>query len=602
MGGGPGPGLGIGQNYNFLNRWTWGVSDSLSISKGKHLLAIGIDTMRQYWNETTNWLALPLMSFQGGPNGNFTGYGFSDFLMGQESSFTQGGGESSALYAWMVQPYVADQYKVKPNLTISAGVRWEPFLFPVSVGGRIPIYWPGHQSTRYPDSPADLVYPGDAGVPDGGVANRYNFFNPKIGIAWQPKAMPNTSIRAAFGIYSSPIAYNDWNPISDTAPFAPIYTFSAGGIINGQQVPIIPFSDPYSVYQPTGGQSPFPPFSSPGYVPGPDVTFPAPPANVYYTFDRSFTSGQNQTWNLSLEHQFGTNWLARAAYVGSETYHLANRNSINPGQFFCGPVGPNCSQADFDKNGTLILPQFNTAVLNFSHTNANYQSGQFTLEKRMSHGLQFTANYTYSKTIDNAPAIQSSAFYNPYCEACRRGNSDLNFPQIFVANFIYQTPSPSGWNSATRGILGGWQISGIYRAQSGIPFSIRSGLNKSYTVVGRDLADYANSDHTVHVNHGSLDHYLQASDFNQPDYGFQGDTGRNIVTGPGQNSWDMGLSKNFRFGERYRLQFRWEMFNAFNHPNFYYPNPTLSSGTFGQITGTGYIPARTQQAALKFYF
>ena len=111
----------------------------------------------------------------------------------------------------------------------------------------------------------------------------------------------------------------------------------------------------------------------------------------------------------------------------------------------------------------------------------------------MSHGLQFTANYTYSKTIDNAPAIQSSAFYNPYCQACRRGNSDLNFPQIFVANFIYQTPTPSGWNSATRGILGGWQVSGIYRAQSGIPFTIRSGLNKSYTVVGRDIADYANA-------------------------------------------------------------------------------------------------------------
>ena len=85
--------------------------------------------------------------------------------------------------------------------------------------------------------------------------------------------------------------------------------------------------------------------------------------------------------------------------MGSETYHLANRNSINPGQFFCGPVGPNCSQADFDKNGTLILPQFNTAVLNFSHTNANYQSGQFTLERRMSHGLQFTATTRIRKPL-----------------------------------------------------------------------------------------------------------------------------------------------------------------------------------------------------------
>jgi hypothetical protein len=356
------------------------------------------------------------------------------------------------------------------------------------------------------------------------------------------------------------------------------------------------------VYAPTGGVIPFPPFSSPGYVPAPSVTFPPPPDNVYFTFDRSFTAGQNQTWNLSLEHQFGSSWLARGAYVGSETYHLANRNSINPGQFFCGPVGPNCTQQQFDMNGTLVNSRFNLMDLNFSSTTSSYQSGQFTLERRMSHGLQFTANYTYSHAIDDAPAYQAFSYYNPLCQICRRGNSDLDFPQVFVANFIYQTPALSGRNGGTRAVLGGWQISGIFRAQSGIPFSIQSGLNKSYTVVGTDTADYANSDHSVHVNHGSLSNYLEASDFSQPAYGSQGDTGRNIVAGPGTNTWDMGLSKSFRFGERYRLQFRWEMFNAFNHPNFSSPNNTLSSGTFGQITGTGYIPARTEQAALKFYF
>jgi len=156
--------------------------------------------------------------------------------------------------------------------------------------------------------------------------------------------MPNTSIRAAFGIYSAPIAYNDWNPVSDTAPFSPLYQFAAGGVINGVPLPIIPFSDPWSVYTPTHGVSPFPPFSSPGNVPGADVLFPPPPANVYFTFDRNLTAGQTQTWNLSMEHQFGASWLARAAYVGSESYHLANRKSINPGQFFCAPVGPNCQR------------------------------------------------------------------------------------------------------------------------------------------------------------------------------------------------------------------------------------------------------------------
>ena len=161
----------------------------------------------------------------------------------------------------MVQAYLANQYKV--NLIDHLGRRTLGTIpIPGVVWRAIPIYWPGHQSTRTPTL-LRIWFTQGCRSSRCGVANRYNLFNPKIGIAWQPKAMPNTSIRAAFGICSSPIAYNDWNPISDTAPFAPIYTFSAGGIINGQPVPIIPFSDPYSVYQPTGGQSPFPPFPAP---------------------------------------------------------------------------------------------------------------------------------------------------------------------------------------------------------------------------------------------------------------------------------------------------------------------------------------------------
>ncbi len=599
MGGGPGPGLGIGQNYNAINRWTWGFSDSLNISKGKHLLAIGIDTLRQYWNLNTDWLALPLVSFQGGPNGNFTGYGFSDFLMGQESSFIQGGGESDAVNAWLVQPYIADQYKVKPNLTISAGLRWEPFLAPVPEGGRITDYWPGHQSTRYPNSPVDLVYPGDAGVPKAGLPSTYKYFNPKVGLAWQPKAMPNTSIRAAFGMYSTPLAYDDWNPVSDTAPFSPTYFVTAGGIVNGQTVPIIPFSDPWSAYTPTGGVSPFPPFSSPHNVPGPSATFTGPPYSVYYNFARNFTAGENQTWNLSLEHQFGSMWLARAAYVGAEAYHLPHRLNLNPGQFFCGPVGPNCTQAEFDMNGSPTNPRYTTMQQNVSDGTSSYNSGQFTLERRMSHGLQFTANYTYSHTIDIA-GNNTKGLNNPICLICNRANSDLDIPQVFVANFIYQTPSLSGRNAATRALLGGWEVSGIFHAQTGIPFTILSGLGRSY-VGGTDHADYASSRHTVHVNSSSLTNYVVASDFAEPGYGSQGDTGRNIVHQPGTNQWDMGFSKNFRFGERYRLQFRWEMFNAFNHPTFGTPDNNLNDGTFGQITYSQ-LPPRAQQAALKFYF
>ena len=155
-------------------------------------------------------------------------------------------------------------------------------------------------------------------------------------------------------------------------------------------------------------------------------------------------------------------------------------------------------------------------------------------------------------------------------------------------------------NGAARAILGGWEATGIYRAQSGVPFTVTSGLGQSY-VGGTDHANFASSDRTVHINSGSLTNYIVASDFTQPGYGSQGNTGRNIANGPGTNVVDLGFIKNVSLNERYRFQFRWEMFNAFNHPTFARPDSNLNSGTFGQIFSTA-LPPRTMQAALKFYF
>jgi hypothetical protein len=599
-GGGYGPGFGIGQNYNAINRWTWGFSDSLSISKGKHLIAIGADVLRQYWNLNTDWLALPLMEFGGGANGLYTGYGFSDFLLGDEGFFEQGGGQSDALHAWLIQPYVADQIKLKPNLTVSAGVRWEPYLAPVPTSGRIAMYAPGQQSTRYPNAPVGVVYPGDRGIPDAGMPNDYNVFSPRVGFAWQPKVLPNTSLRGAFGLFSTPLMYSAWNPAANNAPFSPTYGFSGGESIGGQTLPIIPFSDPWSVFGPTGNKSPFPPFADPGYAPGPDVTF-VTPVDLAYVFDRKFKAGRTESWNLSLEHQFGSSWLARAAYVGSESYHQPFRGETNPGQFICAPVGPNCTQAQYNLNGTRPNSEFTEILLYLSSSTASYNSAQFTLEHRMSHGLQFTANYTYSKTIDEVSSLINT-IHNPRCLICNRGNSDQDVPQVFVASFIYETPALAGWSRATKALLGGWEISGIYRAQSGTPIVVFSGVNNSFSLNGRDHADFA-SGHIAHVNPGSITNYLVASDYLPNAPGTFGSTGRNFVFGPGINSWDLGFDKNFRFREHYRFQFRWEMFNALNRVTLGGPDNYISDGTFGQIFGTnGGFPSRTMQAAAKLYF
>ena len=125
-----------------------------------------MDVLRQYWYENTDWLGLPFVDFSGGPGSFHRQRVFADFLLGDLGHFEQGGGESNAINAWMVAPYVADQIKVRPNLTLSDGLRWEPWISPVPVNGTCGILEPGAtRSTRYPNAPSGMVFPGDRGVP-----------------------------------------------------------------------------------------------------------------------------------------------------------------------------------------------------------------------------------------------------------------------------------------------------------------------------------------------------------------------------------------------------------------------------------------------------
>jgi hypothetical protein len=593
------------QNFNGINRWTYGFSDSLSISKGKHLIVAGVDVMRQYWYENTDWLALPIINWANQiPNGQYTGSSFADFMLGDVGSYEQGGGESNVIHAWMIAPYVADQYKIKPNLTLDFGLRWEPWIAPVVAGGRIATYIPGEQSTRYPNAPAGLVFPGDPGVPSAGLPSNYKkFFDPRLGFAWQPKRLGNTSVRGAFGMFAIPMDYANFNHASDLAPFSPTYNFGGGSIVNGGTVPIIPFSNPWSAYSPLNGQNPFPPFSSPGNVPRSNATF-APPIYIQDGFAPNYTDGRTYTWNLSVEHLFGARWLAKAAYVGSESDHQSLAVDENYGQFF-GAGNP--------ANGTRLNPNFTTALIVSSPGTASYESGQFSLQRNFANGLQFNANYTYAHTIDwysTSTTAFTGSVGNPRCVPCNKGNSSLDVPQALNFNFVYTTPVLRG-SRALNAVLGGWQVSGIWSAHSGAATSIISGATTAWDAVGNDFPDYASGSHSVKTGNWrdapnfstTTASYLNKAQFAIPQQGSKGDLGRD-PTGlfyPGWNSWDTGVSKYFSFTERYKMQFRWELFNAFNRETFGCMDPNLQDAQFGRF-GCSVSTPRTMQAALKFFF
>ncbi len=594
------------QNTNYINRHSIALTESMTWSKGKHTVVGGLDMMYQSWDLGTDWLADELMGF----DGRFSGSDFSDFLLGKMSYYEQGSGEFNKAKGTLWAPYIQDSIKLKPNFTLNLGLRWEPYVAYNPGAGRIAAFRAGQQSTRYPTAPEGLLYPGDQGVGSGGTQNSYNNWSPRISFAWLPGALKNTSIRASFGMFIAPPAMSNYNHAGDVAPFAPTYPIDPGQFGNKP----IPFEDPWSIYTPTGGKSPVPPFATGTYAPPADKAFYILPVNVPESFIADYRLARTQTWNFSIEHQFSPNYLFRAAYVGSESYGLPNLIQTNPGIYNSNPAL---------SGQRLNYPNFSSILQYIAVGTGSYNGLQLTFEKRWSSSWQFISNYTWSKSLDNtAPGVGvfGGQFSNPYDYTFDRGLSSINFPQIWSNSWVYQTPSLKGHSTAMRGILGDWQLSGIYRLQSGIPFTISGGGgNPSGTNIGLERADLTGQ--PLNVQQGSkgqwIQEYFNTGAFARTAPGTFGNSARNLLSGPGMNYCDLAITKNFPFKEHYRIQFRWEMFNAFNHANFSNPSSDPASSAFGTITSTlGYnsgagggaeqtafgVPARQMQLAVKFYF
>jgi hypothetical protein len=305
-----------------------------------------------------------------------------------------------------------------------------------------------------------------------------------------------------------------------------------------------------------------------------------------------------ESWSLSLEQQLMQDMALHLAYVASESYHLTAQIDQNPGIYAQG--------------GTrTTYPEFGEINEVQSLATSSYQSLQAELEKRMSHNLQFQSSFTWSKVIDLTSlgaTVNSPNIGDPFDLRHNRGISDLNVPLISITSLIYNTPSLHTWNAVAKNVLGDWQVSTIFTLQSGAPFSIVGGANgsdNSESLQYKDRADVVPGVHAC-VKCGNkqnwLDHYVSTGAFQPNSPGTFGDSGRNLFKTPHINTDDMAIAKNWQIQERYGLQFRWEMFNAFNHTSYGAPNNNPTSSNFGQILRTGAIPPRVMQGALKFTF
>jgi len=638
-------------------RGTIGFSDTLIKTIKRHTISVGIDLIHQRAVENaSDYPADAIIGFGGG----YTGNGVADWLMGYMGNYEQGAGELADIQGWQIDPYVNDEFRIKPGLTLTLGLRWDPDFAPVSVGGRGTAFVAGQQSYMFPAAPTGLIYPGDTNMNDGLRPSSTKFFEPRVGVAYQPKNMPRTSFHAAFGLFSAPVPYSDYNHVVDMAPFAPAFSPSApsntpicstGGVVGtctpntGQAIAgYMNFHNPWAT--PSFGTPHGNPFGTgPGQIPWANPTYKPPinaqiPGPIYEqdSFSRDFKSGMTQAWNASVEQQINGVTAVRVAYVGSQSYHQSyvmdrNAQTYSYCTYYNNPNCPVPSETNL-LNGTLKLasypfPAF-TQILEYdSGATASYHSLQVTAQRRMSNGLQAQSSFTWQKTIDVASfadiAGETSGMTNPKNLRWSRGAANSNIPFTWTSNFIYHSPELKSQSLLVREVLAGWEVSPIITWQSGTPFSIGAGnsfnaygeANKGDGCFNGCSADRADRVPGVplKVRQGgrsrwTKDYYNEAAFTTRHD-GTYGNSGRNIIQGPPGFNVDSSLMKNWSILEKYQLQFRFEFYNTLNHPIMANPgaNPGDAGGSsnaeiggyHGGFGGTNNT-TRIGQAALKLTF
>ncbi len=582
-------------NPDNTKRRDYSLTETFTKTIGKHTIAAGVDVFHRHHTEQSLFYESPIIGF----NGQYdSGVPFADFLLGKADSIFQGAGEAGATSQWLVGTYAQDQFKIKPKVTLTLGLRWDPNTPAHIAGGRGADFIPGQQSTRYPNAPLGLVFPGDTGVSDTLYHASYGYFEPRIGVAWA--VSPTTTVRSAFGMFTTPMEDAFYQRVWDVAPFEPSYSAPTS------VTQYVPFDNPWTNFLGgpglTPGKSPFPPFSGPQQNPPSSSTFGGG-TGVPATFIPNLKLGVTQSWNLSLEQQFSPSTALHLAYVGSESYHQAttvDRNPGNPG--VAGQADPN--------RGIRFNPAFGSIIQVQDGGTASYSSLQAGLEHKFAHNFQINSNFTWSRTTDvggsGDPDFESSVS-DPFDIHHDKGLSSLNVPLVWTTYGIYRVPTFQGHNAILRNVLGGWEVSAIFTADSGEPFTINggNGNNNSGYDEGQDRADQIPGV-PLKIRQGSksnwLNNYFNTAAFTQNEIGTPGNSQKYLIQEPRVRTMDASFIKNFSVHERYKAQFRWEMFNALNTPSYGQPDNNPTDSNFGQITGIGPVSPRVIQAALKLTF
>ncbi len=628
-------GLGFGLPDGTTGQYnnSYQVFDNFSKIVGKHTFKMGADFRYHPINERNTYTSNGYFEFYG----NETGSDFADYLIGAPDLFNQSSRQFLDSRTKYTGVFFQDTFKVKPNLTMNYGLRWEFSQPYYDTQGKIQAFVPGQQSKIYPDAPTGWNFPGDPGVPKTLAPTDYNNFAPRLGIAYSPGftggflgklfgGPGKTSIRAASGIYYTAIEDMTLFIEVGDAPFGLFY-------VSPTEVYL---EEPYKDRRrgnDTGQRFPFtiPPPGATGIWP----TYQPISSSPGYKTDNVLPYAMH--FNFSIERELQKSMILRLGYVGTVGHHLIAQTSFNPGnparclqiRDMLGPdmgCGPGGEDTIYDLNGDGIytpgVDAFGTrpysitsgryaaeGLLDFMNNtyettiaNSSYHAFQLTLEKRLGDA-RFLGAYTWGKSLDNASGFGENI--NPYDHHKSRSLSSFDMTHNFVVSYSYDIPFArwSGKNSGAAGkLLEGWTLSGITRFTTGLPIGMGAGGDKSLCgCSGVDVPNY-NGDAIQFLNpRNSENHqYFVTTPFSGEELGVPGNANRRFFHGPGLNNWDLAIQKTTHVSEGTSVIFRAELFNAFNHAQFENPSGSVTSGGFGRVSGAR--APRIGQFALKIAF
>jgi hypothetical protein len=613
-------GFGLSSNNVDDNKYhphTYSFNDDVSIVRGNHQYSLGGGLTHGNYTSKSDFVAAGTMTF----NGQDTGLGMGDFMLGKVSSLVMGTpNDQLVLTQNSIAMYATDTWKIKPKVTLNYGLRWEPYIPQVMSQGSVlnfseDRFHQGIRSTVYKNAPLGWYYPGDPGAPTGNsVANKkWAQFAPRAGFAWDVNGDGKTSVRMSYA-YSYNFVNAQWR--EDTVGSAPWG--------NRTSITSVTLDDPWATFP---GGIPFP------LVKGAEARFSAYSNMQSTPFD--VKTPTTSSWNLSVQRQLGPNWMLSASYIGTETSHIWSQKALNPaifipgncqaGQFGLTAAGPCSTTANTNQRRRFSLerPVDGQLMAFVSDTDAggtqSYNGMLLSVQRQAGRGITVNTNYTWSHCIGDYADVNSQGpaadetYSNPTNRRADRG--DCLGERRQTLNFTGLAETPRFANNTLRIVASGWRLSGIYTRSSGAPFTVITGSDRSLTSTGLGSANNQRANQVLGDPYKDrsgrpLTTYLNPAAFALPALGTVGNVGRNTVRGLPTWSFDMALSRSLPIRETQRIELRFEAFNVTNsfRPGSIATQGTSGSGaylslatnTFGQVRNA--LDPRILQFALKYVF